>query len=142
MSCCAPPGCARSATSYRVTSYHSTTSDMVCLPHIILAVIRRLYALGSFLGSRLKFLLFVVSRICSRKITTWLTTTRTSTCRSSYWRGFVDSQKLKSAQPSCTLDYPPLASSLGSTGPAVAASSLPASSSQLSVSRTSNSTSS
>lgn len=91
--------------------------------------------------SRFKCLLFVL-RVCHKlghKFTTWLVTR----CHVWYSGGFAGSRK-SSAQPSCTWDHTPLAGSLKLRGSAAAASSIPASSSQLlqvSMSRASNSTS-
>jgi hypothetical protein len=57
----------------------------------ILALIRRLYALGTFLQSRFKFLLFVLCR----KLTGWLTTVRATTRRLGYCKDVVVSRKPK-----------------------------------------------
>ncbi|KAN0131229.1 hypothetical protein V8E53_010933 [Lactarius tabidus] len=75
-----------------------------------LALIRRLYALGTFLQSRFKFLLFVLCR----KLTSWLMTVRTTTRRLGYCKDVVVSRK---------------PNSLGPKRPTIAASAFPASSS-------------
>ena len=81
-----------------------------------LAVIRRLYALGTFLGSRFKYLYSLFKFALCRKLT--------STCLW-YRRGPVVSQQPKPAQSSCTWDNPPPACSLNFGVPAAAASPVP-----------------
>ena len=56
-----------------------------------LALIRRLYALGTFLRSRLKFLLCILCR----KLTSWLMTVRATTRRLGYSEDVVASRKAK-----------------------------------------------
>lgn len=103
-----------------------------------LALIRRIYTLGSFLRCRFKSLLFILCR----KLTSWLATVPASLAvtrrRLSYYKDIVVSRKPRPSQPSCTRDYAPLASF---PGPTTAASTLPVSSSsqllQASISRAS-----
>ena len=106
-----------------------------------LALIRRIYALGSFLRCSFKCLLFILCR----KLTSWLAGVPASLAmtrrRLWYYKDVVVSRKPRSYQPSWTLDYAPLVGFPDSKGPTTAASTLPVSSSsqllQASVSRAS-----
>ena len=88
---------------------------------LALAIIRRLYALGTLLESRFKCLSLLFKSVLCRKLT--------STCRLWYRRGPVVSKQPRPAQSFCTQENLPPVGSLNFGGPA-AASSVPTQSSR------------